>query len=62
MSKEFEKLKALLNVHGPSNRDLQVDRNEAAKLAARWGWLARRARKQGVERLRGDPSTRPFLG
>jgi hypothetical protein len=44
MSKEFEKLEALLDLSGPSERDPQVDRDEAAKLAARWGWLARRAR------------------
>jgi hypothetical protein len=37
MSKEFEKLKALLDLYEPSDRDPQVDRYEAAKLAARWG-------------------------
>jgi hypothetical protein len=50
MSKEFEKLEALLDLSAPSDRDPQVDRDEAAKLAARWGWLARRARDQRVER------------
>jgi hypothetical protein len=54
MSKEFEKLEALLDLYEPSDRDPQVDRDEAAKLAARWGWLARRARDQRVER----PQTR----
>jgi hypothetical protein len=54
MSKEFEKLEALLDLSEPSDRDPQVDRDEAAKLAARWGWLARRARDQRVER----PQTR----
>ena len=44
MSKEFEKLEALLDLSEPSERDPQVDRDEAAKLAARWGWLVRRAR------------------
>jgi hypothetical protein len=41
MSKEFEKLEALLDLSGPSECDPQVDRDEAAKLAARWGWLLR---------------------
>jgi hypothetical protein len=54
MSKEFEKLEALLDLSEPSDRDPQVDRDQAAKLAARWGWLARRARDQRVER----PQTR----
>jgi hypothetical protein len=50
MSKEFERLKALIDLSEPSERDPQVDRDEAAKLAARWGWLARRARGQRVKR------------
>ena len=54
MSKEFEKLEALLDLSEPSDRDPQVDREEAAKLAARWGWLLRRARDERVER----PQTR----
>jgi hypothetical protein len=37
MSKEFEKLEALLDLYEPSDRDPQVDRDEAAKLGAR-GW------------------------
>jgi len=41
MSKEFEKLEALLYVPEPSERDPPVDWGEAAKLAARWGWLVR---------------------
>lgn len=49
MSKEFERLKALLYWSEPSDWEPQVDRGEAAKLAARWGWLARRAREQRVE-------------
>jgi hypothetical protein len=49
MSKEFEKLEALLHLSEPSERDPQVDRGEAAKLAARWGWLAHRARERRVE-------------
>ena len=36
MSKEFEKLEALLSASEPSGRDPPVDRGEAAKLAARW--------------------------
>jgi hypothetical protein len=50
MSKEFEKLEALLDLFVPSDRDPQVDRDEAAKLAARWGWLLRRARDERVAR------------
>ena len=50
MSKEFEKLEALLDLPEASERDSQVDRDEAAKLAARWEWLARRAREQRVVR------------
>jgi hypothetical protein len=49
MSKEFEKLEAMLYLSKPSECDPQVDRGEAAKLAARWGWLVRRAREQRVE-------------
>jgi hypothetical protein len=49
MSKEFEKLEALLHLSKPSEREPQVDRVEAAKLAARWGWLGHRAREQRVE-------------
>jgi hypothetical protein len=47
--KEFERLKALLYLSEPSERDPQVDRGEAARLAARWGWLGHRAREQRVE-------------
>jgi hypothetical protein len=49
MSKEFEKLEALLYLSEPSEREPQVDRGEAAKLAARWGWLLHRDREQRVE-------------
>ena len=49
MSKEFEKLEALLYLSEPGEREPQVDRGEAAKLAARWGWLLHRAREQRVE-------------
>jgi hypothetical protein len=49
MSKEFERLKALLYFSEPSDWEPQVDRGEAAKLAARWGWLVHRAREQRVE-------------
>ena len=50
MSKEFEKLETLLDLSEASERDPKVDRDEAAKLAARWGWLVRRACGQRVER------------
>jgi hypothetical protein len=50
MSKEFDRLKSLIDLSKPSERDPQVDRDEAAKLAARWEWLTRRAREQRGER------------
>ena len=59
MSKEFEKLEALLNMSEPGDHEPQVDRGEAAKLAARWGWLVHRAREQRVELLL---MRRPDLG
>jgi hypothetical protein len=46
MSKEFEKLEALLYLSEPSERDPQVDRGQAIKLAARWKWLAHRGRER----------------
>jgi hypothetical protein len=49
MSKEFEKLEALLNLSEPSEREPQVDRAEAAKLAARWEWVLHRDREQRVQ-------------
>jgi hypothetical protein len=49
MSKEFEQLEALLYSSKPSESDPQVDRGEAAKLAARWGWLVQQAREKRVE-------------
>ena len=49
MSDEFEKLEVFLYLSKPSERDPQVDRGEAAKLAARWGWMVHRAREQRVE-------------
>jgi hypothetical protein len=59
MSKEFKKLEALLDLHEPSDHDPQVDRDEAAKLAARWGWLVHRAHGRRIEHPQiGQPSTR----
>ena len=55
MSKEFEKLEALLYLSRPSEREPQVDRGEATKLAARWKWLAHRGREQRIELPRGGP-------
>jgi hypothetical protein len=54
MSKEFEKLEALLCLSEPNEHEPRVDRGEAAKLAARWGWLVHRAREQrvGLPRMR----------
>ena len=54
MSKEFEKLEALLDLSGPSECDPQADRDEAAKLAARWGWLVRRARERQEAQSRDE--------
>jgi len=63
MSKEFEKLEALLYVSKPGERDPPVDRGEAAKLAARWGWLVRRTGEHRVLRPQTQrPSTSPFFG
>jgi hypothetical protein len=59
MSKEFEKLEALLHVSEPCEYEPQVNCGEAAKLAARWGWLVHRAREQRVELLL---MRRPALG
>jgi hypothetical protein len=47
MSKEFEKLEALRNMSEPNDYEPQVDRGEAAKLAARWGWLIGALLEQG---------------
>ena len=49
MSKEFERLKALLCRSEPADWEPQVDRGEAAKLAARWGWIVRRAQERRAE-------------
>jgi hypothetical protein len=49
MSKEFEKLEALLYRPEPSECEPQVDCGEAAKLAARWAWLVHRGREQRVD-------------
>jgi hypothetical protein len=57
MSIEFDKLVALLRLAEPAERRPRIDRLEAAKLAARWGWLARRAREQLVD-AHAMPSTR----
>jgi hypothetical protein len=63
MSKEFEKLEALLHLSEPSERDPPVDPGEAAKLAARWGWLVRRTGEQRVVRPQTQrPSPSPFFG
>jgi len=53
MSKEFEKLEALLFLPEPSEREPQVDRGEAAKLAARWTWLLHQGheRRVGLHRV-----------
>jgi hypothetical protein len=57
MSIEFEKLAALLHLSEPSERAPQIDRFEAAKLAARWGWLVHRAREQPIETQMRCPQT-----
>jgi hypothetical protein len=49
MSKEFEKLRALLSWSEPSDPQPQVDRVEAAKLAARWGWMLGRVRERRAQ-------------
>ena len=64
MSKEFDSLKSLLDLSEPSERDPQVDRDEAAKLAARWGWLVRQDREQRGEccHARRPSSKSAFFG
>jgi hypothetical protein len=58
MSNEFKKLAALLHLSEPSERAPQIDRIEAAKLAARWGRLVHRGRERP-----GEPQMRrPQLG
>jgi hypothetical protein len=54
MSKEFEKLEALLDLSEPSDRDPQVDRDEAARLAARWGGWRVGLATSASSVLRGD--------
>jgi hypothetical protein len=49
MSIEFDKLAALLHLSDPTEHAPRINRLEAATLAARWGWLARRAREQLVD-------------
>jgi hypothetical protein len=62
MSKEFEKLAALLCRSEPNEHEPQVDRGEAAKLAARWGRLLHRGREQRVELARMRRPGRGALG
>ena len=56
MSKEFERIKALLCWSEPADWEPQVDRDEAAKLAARWGWLLRRVQEERAQlpQMRAD--------
>ena len=61
MSEEFERLKALLHLFGPNDWEPQVDPGEAAKLAARWSWLLRRAREQRAQlQKRGTDQSASF--
>jgi hypothetical protein len=62
MSKEFEKLRTLLHLSEPSERDPLVDRGEAAKLAARWERLVHRGRGRRIERsqMRQPPTSTSF--
>jgi hypothetical protein len=62
MSKEFERLRALLHLSEPSERDPLVDRAEAAKLAARWERLVHRGRGRRIERsqMRQPPTSSSF--
>jgi hypothetical protein len=63
MLKEFETLKALLHVSDPSDWEPQVDRGEAAKLAARWGWLVRRVREKRADLIqKRQPDLSVLLG
>jgi hypothetical protein len=59
MSKEFEKLKATLSWSEPADWEPQVDRGEATKLAARWGWVLRRVHEERAKLLRVQPVAPP---
>jgi hypothetical protein len=61
MSKEFERLKAILSWSEPADWGSQVDRGEAAKLAARWGWLLRRIHEERAKLLQAEPDDRALL-
>jgi hypothetical protein len=61
MSKEFERLKALLYLSERAEWEPQVDRGEAAKLAARWGWLLRRVHDERAKLLQVQPDDRALL-
>jgi hypothetical protein len=62
MSEEFERLKALLQLSEPNDWEPQVDIVEVAKLAARWGWLVRRAREQRSQLQKRVPGESARLG
>jgi uncharacterized protein len=61
MSKEFGRLKAILYWSDPADWEPQVDRGEAAKLAARWGWLLRRVHEERDKLLQVQPDDRALL-
>jgi hypothetical protein len=58
MSKEFERLKTLIQLSAPKDWEPQVDLAEAAKLAARWSWLVRLAREQRSQLQKPGESAR----
>jgi hypothetical protein len=61
MSKEFKKLEALLGLYEPSDHDPQVNRDEAAKHAARLGWLVHRRAGDASSVVRcGSPRQAPL--
>ena len=62
MSKEFERLKALLYSVEAGDWEPQVDRGEAARLAARWGWLVRRVREEHAQPAQMRPDPRAIFG
>jgi hypothetical protein len=62
MSKEFEKLEALLYLSEPSECEPQVDCGEAAKLAARWGGCFIGLASSALSFLRWGGPTGALLG
>jgi hypothetical protein len=62
MSKEFERLKTLLQLSVPNDWEPQVDLAEVAKLAARWSWRGRLAGERGSQLQKRAPAKSARFG